>query len=126
MADPRDLNGDGVIDDDELIAAIKRKNAVETKVEDEIEAEATALTDEELIKKASEFQSRQKQAAGEPEDLTMMDRLRLVGQGLSFNWSDEAIAGIKALSPNVTYEDALSQEREFNNCLLYTSPSPRD
>ena len=114
MADPRDLNGDGVIDDDELIAAIKRKNAVETKVEDEIEAEATALTDEELIKKASEFQSRQKQAAGEPEDLTMMDRLRLVGQGLSFNWSDEAIAGIKALSPNVTYEDALSQEREFN------------
>ena len=44
----------------------------------------------------------------------MMDRLRLIGQGLSFNWSDEAVAGIKALSPNVTYEDALSQEREFN------------
>ena len=103
MADPRDLNGDGVIDDDELIAAIESKSAPK------VEPEAIVLTDEELIKKASEFESKQKQAAGEPEDLTMMDRLRLAGQGLSFNWSDEAIAGIKALSPNITYEDALSQ-----------------
>ena len=108
MADPRDLNGDGVIDDDELIAAIESKSAPK------VEPEAIVLTDEELIKKASEFESKQKQAAGEPEDLTMMDRLRLAGQGLSFNWSDEAIAGIKALSPNITYEDALSQEREIN------------
>jgi len=108
MADPRDLNGDGVIDDEELIAAIESKSSPK------VEPETIVLTDEELIKRASEFESKQKQAAGEPEDLTMMDRLRLAGQGLSFNWSDEAIAGIKALSPNVTYEDALSQEREFN------------
>ena len=84
MADLRDLNNDGVV------------------------------SDEELIESLSAMESQQKQAAGEPEDLTLMDRLRLAGQGLSFNWSDEAIAGIKALSPNITYEDALSQEREIN------------
>ena len=108
MADPLDTNGDGVVDDTELLAGFNKP------VEEAVVEEAVVETDEELIASLSALESKQKQAAGEPEDLTMMDRLRLAGQGLSFNWSDEAIAGIKALSPNVTYEDALSQEREIN------------
>ena len=108
MADPLDTNGDGVVDDTELLAGFNKP------VEEAAVEEVVVETDEELIASLSALESKQKQAAGEPEDLTMMDRLRLAGQGLSFNWSDEAIAGIKALSPNVTYEDALSQEREIN------------
>ena len=109
MADPLDTNGDGVVDDTELLAGFTKPAKKET-----VETNVVVETDEELIASLSALESQQKQAAGEPEDLTMMDRLRLAGQGLSFNWSDEAIAGIKALSPNVTYEDALSQEREIN------------
>jgi len=44
--------------------------------------------------------------------LTMSDRAKLAATGLLFNFADEAIAGIKALSPNVTYQDALAGERE--------------
>lgn len=44
--------------------------------------------------------------------LTMSDRAKLAATGLLFNYADEAIAGIKALSPNVTYKDALAGERE--------------
>tara|TARA_R100000234_G_scaffold92271_1_gene60448 strand:- start:638 stop:2659 length:2022 start_codon:yes stop_codon:yes gene_type:complete len=44
--------------------------------------------------------------------LTMADRARLTATGLLFNWADEAIAGVKALSPNITYEEALADERE--------------
>lgn len=43
--------------------------------------------------------------------LTMADRARLTATGLLFNWADEAIAGVKALSPNVTYDEALADER---------------
>ena len=43
--------------------------------------------------------------------LTMSDRAKLAATGLLFNYADEAIAGIKALSPNVTYNDALAEER---------------
>ena len=49
----------------------------------------------------------------DPESgLTMADRGRLSAQGLLFNFSDEIIAGIKALSPNVTYEEAIKDERK--------------
>ena len=49
----------------------------------------------------------------DPESgLTMSDRAKLTATGLLFNFADEAIAGIKALSPNVTYQDALAGERE--------------
>ena len=113
MADPLDTNGDGVVDDTELLAGFNKPAKKETVETSEV-VEKEEITDEQLIEALSALESQQKQAAGEPEDLTMMDRLRLIGQGLSFNWSDEAVAGIKALSPNVTYEDALSQEREFN------------
>ena len=47
----------------------------------------------------------------EDSGLTMADRARLTATGLLFNWADEAIAGVKALSPNVTYEEALADER---------------
>ena len=48
----------------------------------------------------------------DPESgLTMGDRARLAATGLLFNWADEAIAGVKALSPNVTYDEALEEER---------------
>ena len=47
----------------------------------------------------------------EESGLTMADRARLTATGLLFNWADEAIAGVKALSPNVTYEEALADER---------------
>ena len=43
--------------------------------------------------------------------LTMSDRAKLTATGLLFNYADEAIAGFKSLSPNVTYEDALKKER---------------
>ena len=43
--------------------------------------------------------------------LTMSDRAKLAATGLLFNYADEAIAGVKALSPNVTYEEALAGER---------------
>ena len=49
----------------------------------------------------------------DPESgLTMADRARLTATGFLFNWADEAIAGVKALSPNVTYDEALTDERE--------------
>lgn len=41
----------------------------------------------------------------------MSDRAKLAATGLLFNYADEAIAGVKALSPNVTYEEALAGER---------------
>lgn len=44
--------------------------------------------------------------------LTMSDRAKLAATGLLFNFADEAIAGVKSISPNVTYEDALAKERE--------------
>jgi len=44
--------------------------------------------------------------------LTMADRARLTATGLLFNFADEAIAGVKALSPDVTYDEALEEERE--------------
>tara|TARA_R110002020_G_C16297919_1_gene772929 strand:+ start:1418 stop:3442 length:2025 start_codon:yes stop_codon:yes gene_type:complete len=46
------------------------------------------------------------------EGLTMSDRARLTATGLLFNYADEAVAALKSLSPNMTYEDALSYERE--------------
>ena len=101
MADPLDTNGDGVVDDTELLAGFNKPAKKET-VETNGVVEKEEITDEQLIESLSAMESQQKQAAGEPEDLTMMDRLRLIGQGLSFNWSDEAIAGYKALSPYVT------------------------
>jgi hypothetical protein len=52
------------------------------------------------------------QSEVDPESgLTMADRARLAATGLLFNWADEAIAGVKALSPNVTYDEALEDER---------------
>ena len=49
----------------------------------------------------------------DPESgLTMADRARLTATGLLFNFADEAIAGVKALSPDVTYDEALEEERE--------------
>jgi len=52
------------------------------------------------------------EAEVDPETgLTMSDRAKLTATGLLFNYADEAIAGIKALSPNVTYKDALAEER---------------
>ena len=52
------------------------------------------------------------QSEVDPETgLTMSDRAKLTATGLLFNFADEAIAGIKALSPNITYEDALKKER---------------
>ena len=44
--------------------------------------------------------------------LTMADRARLTATGLLFNWADEAVAGVKALSPNITYDEALTKERK--------------
>ena len=90
MADPLDTNGDGVVDDNELIAGLLNK----PPKKETAEKEEVVETDEELIESLSAMESQQKQAAGEPEDLTMMDRLRLIGQGLSFNWSDEAMQEI--------------------------------
>ena len=49
-----------------------------------------------------------------PEELTVFDKLRLIGQGFTFDWGDEAIARIKSLSPSLTYEDSLAYEREQN------------
>jgi hypothetical protein len=44
--------------------------------------------------------------------LTWSDRSRLAASGLLFNFADEFVAGIKALSPNITYDEALEGERE--------------
>jgi len=53
------------------------------------------------------------EAEVDPETgLTMSDRAKLAATGLLFNFADEAIAGVKSISPNVTYEDALAKERE--------------
>ena len=54
------------------------------------------------------------QADVDPETgLTWSDAGRLAATGLLFNYADEAIAGIKSLSPNVTYKDALTEERDI-------------
>ena len=44
--------------------------------------------------------------------LTMSDRAKLMATGLLFNYADETIAGLKALSPDVTYQNALAGERK--------------
>ena len=44
--------------------------------------------------------------------MSTVDKARLVGQGATLGFADEIIAGIRSLSPNVTYEDALFEERK--------------
>jgi hypothetical protein len=70
-------------------------------------------TDELLARLRSENGVTVQETEIDPESgLTMSDRAKLAATGLLFNYADEAIAGIKALSPNVTYEDALAGERK--------------
>lgn len=39
------------------------------------------------------------------------DIARMGAQGASFGWADEAVAGVRALSPNTTYKDAAADEQ---------------
>ena len=45
-------------------------------------------------------------------ELDWSDRARLLAQGFAMGWSDEFIAGVKSLSPNIEYEDAIEEERK--------------
>jgi hypothetical protein len=45
-------------------------------------------------------------------ELDWSDRARLLAQGFAMGWSDEFIAGVKSLSPNIEYEDAIKEERK--------------
>ena len=69
MADPLDTNGDGVVDDTELLAGFNKpakKEAVEKNgvVEANGVVEKEEITDEQLIEALSALESQQKQAAG--------------------------------------------------------------
>ena len=70
---------------EEQLARLRQELGIEVKSEDEVDPDS---------------------------GLTMADRARLAASGLLFNWADEAIAGVKALSPNITYGEALADERE--------------
>ena len=52
------------------------------------------------------------EAKKELNKLDWGDRARLLAQGFSMGWSDEFIAGVKSLSPNTTYDEAVSEERD--------------
>ena len=84
-------------------------------VDGHVEAPAGKKTKQEI---KAEILSQMGLDVANPEDidpesgLTMADRARLTATGLLFNFADEAIAGVKALSPNVTYDEALAEERE--------------
>jgi len=84
-------------------------------VDGHVEAPAGEKTKQEI---KAEILSQMGLDVANPEDidpesgLTMADRARLTATGLLFNFADEAIAGVKALSPNVTYDEALAEERE--------------
>ena len=84
-------------------------------VDGHVEAPAGEKTKQEI---KAEILSQMGLDVANPEDidpesgLTMADRYRLTATGLLFNFADEAIAGVKALSPNVTYDEALAEERE--------------
>ena len=48
---------------------------------------------------------------GEPK-MSFSNKARLVGQGATLGFADEIIAGIRSISPNVTYSEALAEERD--------------
>tara|TARA_R110000796_G_C14556242_1_gene434377 strand:- start:52 stop:2106 length:2055 start_codon:yes stop_codon:yes gene_type:complete len=47
------------------------------------------------------------------DDLTGLDRARLMAQGAAMGWSDEFIAMLKSMQPSVTYDEAIAEEREL-------------
>tara|TARA_R110001592_G_scaffold311417_1_gene586272 strand:+ start:1062 stop:3116 length:2055 start_codon:yes stop_codon:yes gene_type:complete len=47
------------------------------------------------------------------DDLTGLDRARLMAQGAAMGWSDEFIAMLKSMQPSVTYDEAVAEEREL-------------
>ncbi len=99
-----DLNNDGVVDEkDEML-----KSLADLDSPDDTETEP--ISREELL---ADLELLDREGKG-PEELTVFDKLRLIGQGFTFDWSDEAIARIKSLSPSLTYEDSLAYEREQN------------
>ena len=68
---------------------------------------------EEVTKEVSEESLLQLiEAKQKLNELDWSDRARLLAQGFSMGWSDEFIAGVKSLSPNIEYEDAIKEERK--------------
>ena len=99
-----DLNNDGVVDEkDEML-----KSLADLDSPDDTETEPVSR--EQLL---ADLELLDREGKG-PEELTVFDKLRLIGQGFTFDWSEEAIARIKSLSPSLTYEDSLAYEREQN------------
>ena len=93
MSELKDLNNDGVVDeDDEILQKIKDLHAGEKESDSEASTESILAKLEEIDREGKG-----------PEELTVFDKLRLIGQGLTFDWSDEAIARIKSFSPSLTY-----------------------
>ena len=67
-----------------------------------------------VSKKLKELQNKYniEPSAEETDDqgLTLSEKIRLAAQGALFNFSDEAIAAIRAIGPE-TYSEALQKER---------------
>jgi hypothetical protein len=56
------------------------------------------------------------------EGLTKTDVAKLVAQGFSFNFSDEAIAGVKSIFSDKTYDELVNEERKVLNVAREKAP----
>ena len=56
------------------------------------------------------------------EGLTKTDVAKLVAQGFSFNFSDEAIAGVKSIFSDKTYDELVKEERDDLNVAREKAP----
>jgi len=72
------------------------------------------MTDEERLALLEKQEAEEKAELDQLANPSMRgtDRARLFGQGATLGFADEIIAGVRALSPNVTYKDALFEERQ--------------
>jgi len=87
------------------------------------QSRANGWTDDDLVQMGYELPSPQRGLpSAAPVDQTgpragggglqpVADIARMGAQGATYNWLDEGIAGIRALSPNVTYKEAAADEQ---------------
>lgn len=72
------------------------------------------MTDEErlaLLEKQEVEEKAQLDQLANPS-MRGSDKARLFGQGATLGFADEIIAGVRSISPNVTYKDAIFEERQ--------------
>ena len=66
---------------------------------------------EEINARIDAREAEKKALEEKDNELSLMDKMRLISQGALMNFGDEAIAGVRAISPNITFKDAVAEER---------------